>query len=154
MSFLQFPSIQEVIVFETGETTPLGWFSLDERLELVNILLRLFKNGTSGGSESLTLKVWGSENYNGTPIASSTAYLLSSIVGLTSAWIGDIAFTFDRQNLNKNQRYYVTMTVASYTRSGTTYYLGACKEWPFAFNTVAGAGPAARLTIVGYKEQQ
>jgi hypothetical protein len=153
MSFLQFPDIQRVLVFETSTTMPLVKFQLNEKLELVYIPLRILKVGTAGGSESMTLKVWGSENYNGTPIATSSAYSLAGISGLTTNWIGDIRFDFARQNLGANVWYYLTIDVANYTRNGTTFYLSAVQEWPFTFNTITTFSAGARAVYAGYKEQ-
>lgn len=153
MGFTQFPDIQRLITFETSELVQLGRFKVAETTELKYIVARLFKKGTAGGSETLTLKIYGSSDYAGTAYATSAAVTLASITGLSATNSnGDARFVFDRQNLNPNSWYYVAMSTASYTRNGDTYYLAAVRDWPFPFNTVSGAGPAARFTIHGYRE--
>jgi hypothetical protein len=150
MSLGQFPNEAQVLPVDTGETCPLGRYRLSEALQLLYIPLRILKVGTPGGSESMTLKVWGSDQYNGTPIATSTAVPLAGIAGLTTNWIGDVRFDFARQNLGAGVWYYVTLSIASYTRTGS-FYISAVREWPFSFNTVIGE-PAGQLVFIGYKE--
>lgn len=150
MAFGQFPSIISVIQFGSSTTEAISRFTLAQSTELLYVPLRILKVGTPGGSETMTLKVFGSSDLTGTPVATSSAYTLASIDGLTTNWIGDIRFDFARENLTAGIPYYLAMTTTNYTRNGDTYYLSAVLEWPFAFNTTVN-GPGAHVTFIGYR---
>jgi hypothetical protein len=140
--------------FDTSEVVQLGRYKLSEGMELTYAMLQILKVGTAGGSETLTLKLFGSSDYAGTAIATSTAGVLATAMsGLGTNPIADIRFDFARQNLNPNLWYYAAIVTANYTRNANTYYLAAVEDWPFPRNTISGAGAAAALTFVGYQEE-
>lgn len=150
MAFTQFPNEAVVETFETSEVVKLSRFTLATATELLYVTLRILKVGTAGGSETLTLKVFGSSDYTGTAVATSSAFTLSTISGLTTNWIGDVRFTFARQNLSA-ATYYLALTTANYTRNGDTFYLGAVQEWPYTFNTITTFQAGAQFAVIGYR---
>lgn len=153
MSYSNFPNQFRVMTFETSETVQLGRYKVGQATELKYVVMDLFKVGTMGGSETLTMKLYGSNLYSGTAIATSSAFTLSGASYLSNSnAIGQIRFTFNREQLNPNLWYYVAITSSNYTRNGDTYYLGAVLDWPNAVSTIYGAPSPARLSFVGYKD--
>ncbi len=153
MAYTQFSDKFAVQTFDTSELVPLGCYKVSTTTELYYAVLDLFKQGTAGGSETLTLRIYGTSAYAGTPIATSAAVSLSTLSGIVAAnWIGNARFTFaTRPNLNPKLTYFFALATTSYTRNANTYYLGAVLDWPNPINTITGAGPAAKLALVGYR---
>lgn len=154
MTYTDFPANFYVQTFDTSEVVKLGRFYPAEAMELYHIVLHCFKKGTAGGSETLTLKVYGNSSYEGTALATSSAFTLSSASWTSNSnGIGWLRFDFAKQNLNPNNWYYLALTTANYTRNADTYYLGAVLDWPHAVHTAKhNQGAAAKFNIIGYRE--
>jgi hypothetical protein len=152
MSYSNFPNQLYVMQLESsGTMTKLGKYKVGQETELKYVVMPLYKIGAAGGSETLTMKLYGSSLYSGTAIATSSAFTLSSasFTSNTNA-IGTIAFTFNRECLNPNLWYYIAITTTNYTKG--TSYLAAILDWPNALNTTVTTHPPVALSFTGYRE--
>lgn len=151
MSYSNFSNQLYVLPFDSsGATNQLGKYKVGQETELKYVVMDLFKKGTAGGSETLTMKLYGSSLYSGTAIATSSAFTLSSASFVANAnAVGQIRFTFNRELLNPNLWYYVAITTTNYTRS--SFYLGGVLDWPNPKNTTTTTNPPVSLSFVGYR---
>lgn len=151
MSYNQFPSPFFIIAADSNETIKLGSFQNDENIELTNILIPIYKHGTAGGSESMTAKIYADSNYS-VLLASSDAFLLSAVTGLTTYWIGNLRFDFSNYQINNQQTYYLGLSFSNYTRSADSYFIGAVMDTHNSINTQSDTNkPGIGFVIIGRK---
>lgn len=153
MAITQYPNAFWVRIAETNKELKLANISLAARIELKYIQLFLVKVGTAGGSEQMRVKVYADPTYT-TAIATSSYVTLASMDGIgAGAWLGQARFDFARENLAASQTYYLAMQLTSYTRNGTTFYIGAKTDWPDAVGSGGGSKKSARVNVFGYRQQ-
>lgn len=153
MAHGQFPDEFYVKALETGVTERLCKFVPDIDMELSHIVLTFLKNGTAVGSESMTLKIFSSWNYDKPVLASSSARLLSATEAENSeSWVGRLRFDFDRINLEAGVSYYLAISTSNYTRT-PTFYLGAVLDWPDQIYEQGQSVAGAQIRLIGYKER-
>jgi hypothetical protein len=149
MSVSQWPDKMQVLVFESTSTQALAAFVVPEFTQLKYIPLWLRKVGTAGGSERLRLKVCGHPDLSAS-LATSDWVTVSTLEAMATQWLGWARFDFARQNLYVGRRYYLAIETDSYTRNGTTFYIGAPLE--LRSPPYANFGePAPNFVIMGYK---
>jgi len=125
MAFLQFPKVLLTKIFDTAEEVNLGSFKATDSQELEHIRVIIFRNGTAGGSETFTLKVYSSSDLT-SAVATSDVVTYSTVTNNLS-WV---RFDFNRENINKEITYFATLTPASYTRNADTFYFGVPFDFP------------------------
>lgn len=132
----------------------MGWFVLEDAIGLTDIVVYLGKFGTAGGSETLTLKVYGNDDLTAA-IASSAAVTVSTLSNMATNWLGWARFTFSTQPaLAASRRYYLGITSANYTVNGTTFFIGVQMDKHAPFNKPAHGKPAniCRFRINGVRQ--
>lgn len=160
MSFTRFARDFYVRVLTTGETAELGTYTLSKATELDQILLWLNVQGTPGGSEILTLEVYGSSEAE-SPLYSSDPVSLSSVtfnageasefLGSAGDFIGVVPFNFSREPLGASS-YVLKLKSQNYTRNGDTYYIGWVFDNPepvYSRTNLNQTG--AKAIIIGYE---
>lgn len=160
MSFYDFSAEQYVKTIDTSETIRMGSFQVATSLELAHIRILLFIHGVTslGGSEQVRLKIYTDQYYESSTLLYTSSWAtVSDITNLGVAdWIGWITIDFDRENLNKNQAYYVLAEFQNYTRNSETFYFGLSHDfpWPIYDNSenLFYDHPLA-MAIFGYKER-
>ena len=150
----QFPKEFYVKTFNTGITEKLCKFVSDVDMELSHIVLTILKNGTSAGSESMTLKLYSSWDLTKPALATSSARLLTA-TGASNAqsWTGRLRFDFDRVNIEAGTEYFLVLQTSSYTRVLNSYYLGAVLDWPDEVYDQGRSVPGAQIRLIGYTER-
>ena len=132
MPFSQFSSQKYVQVAESsGTTLQLGSVRFSAATELVYVRFNLFKHGTAGGSEVLTMHAYTDRDY--TKSQASASVNLADIT-TDQYWIGWVRFDFDNDLFAADTDYYFGLETTSYTRNGDTYYLSAGFDWPVPAN--------------------
>lgn len=145
MSFLPFPKIQAVNVFESNETKTIAGVTFSEYLELKHIRVCLFFNGSFVG-EKLTLELHGSQFYD-SKIADSTEITLTAD---QSNWIGLIRFDFNSVPVNPSKQYWLKLKSASYTRNMDIKYLGSVQDYPYPVACTGNIGPYNPAKVLCY----
>jgi hypothetical protein len=154
MTISQWPSVIKVQPVETSEVLNLGSFIPSESTQLQHVLLYLLKVGTLGGSETAQVKIYGNSDLTGV-IASSAVVTLSTVTGISAArFLMNVRFDFATSlAMAAGVRYYLGLTLGSYTRNADTFYIAAQMDWPDPFYTPGqGLGylkPAAKFRIIG-----
>lgn len=148
MSVAQWPDKISVLVLESSGVQPVCAFTLPEATQLKYIPLWFRRVGTAGGSERFRLKVFGNVDMTA-PLATSAWFNLASMEAMTTNWLGWARFDFDRQNLYAGRRYYLGIEPDSYTRNGTTFYVGVLLD-KNPFNVPVGGIPP-NFSVLGYK---
>lgn len=131
MAILEHYNEGYVKVVETGELVVAGGFQTSRHEELRHIVMRLYKRGTSAGSERLRLKIY-SDSSCVNLYAWSDWVTLASIPQIDSgaAWEGDVRFDFSSPNINKFRTYWVAIEVDGYTRDRSVFFLAFKYDWP------------------------
>jgi len=155
MAYGQFPETLLVKSIDTSETVELGQFQPTANGEIAHIRAHMFKHGTIGGSESVTISIHTSSDLT-TAYATSDAVTFATIqnssnLNTTGDWIGWFRFDFNRENLNKNQTYYVSCTLTNYTRNSDTYYAGLVYDFPYPTYDPASSITNYTLAPLGMK---
>ena len=155
MSVLQDGNPSDIMVFQTSEEARLGGYKTPVHVPIHYGRLKIYRNGTRGGSERLRLKFY-------TDIDCSKSYASSEWVDLDdvheeigdfdtgSYWRGWIRLSFSTPVFfNKNFFYYAAIETSNYTRNADMFYL-AC-EMDGTYNTYgSGNTPTvARLELYG-----
>jgi hypothetical protein len=122
MSFNQFPARLDVRVLDTDETAKVGSFQTATDIELKYIRVKLYIQGTLGGTERMRAKVYGDADR--TALLYTSAWSdLSDITGLSGTWLGWLRLDFSAEHLNKNIEYFLSIEIDNYTRNGDTFYV-------------------------------
>lgn len=134
MSIEQFPDNFHIKTFDNGEEVKMGGLTTDDNglLGSINTRVYVLAHASLGGSETLTMKLYPNSQYDSdTVLATSTAFDLSDIsYGANPNWYGTIRLDFTNFHINKNSTYYASLTVANYTRTADTFYIGVAYDWP------------------------
>jgi hypothetical protein len=151
MTYTNFPSNLYIAVIDSAPLK-LGGFTVSAPLSLKHAVIHIYKHGTAGGSETLTLKAYGSSDCSGTPIGSSSAVSVSSFSEGTYS-IGAVRFDFSTEiQMNPDNPIYFALAHSNYTENSTTFYLSCVLDWPFAINTQSTTGLAGvAMGLVGYE---
>lgn len=154
MAFLQFPNQQYFRILDTDTETRLGYFNLDHATELAHVMLTIYVNGTIPSAFDMTLNVYSSSRYS-SPLYTSEAAEISVatlVPTYVTNWLGNIYLDFDRNPLNPNINYYLSVETNGYTRNGDIYYVGVNLDWYSPVNNQLSATEAgARMRILGYR---
>jgi len=145
MSFLPFPKIQAVNVFESNETKTIAGVTFSENLELKNIRVALYFNGSFVG-EKLTLEIHGNQFYD-SKIADSTEITLTAD---QSNWVGLIRFDFSNVPVNLSKQYWLKLKSASYTRNLDVKYFGSVQDYPYPVACTGSIGPFNPAKVLCY----
>lgn len=135
MSFEQFADLQYVKTFDDGEQVRMGEFQVQNNAELGNIRVLLYINEALNlaGTEQLQMKIYSDPSFQSLIYTSSLANLadITNLPTLAAkGWLGWLRMDFNRENLNKNIKYYPTITISNYTRAGS-FYCGVAHDFPF-----------------------
>lgn len=153
MAITQFYEDLFVKTIDTSETPNCGSFTFTNDMELSNVQLMLFINGTLGGSETATIKLQSQNNndmYTSTTL--NLASQLSSEESVTGDWLGYVKFDFDREHINSSFTYNVELSFSNYTRNGDTFYISFVYDWPYTINASSPTVGGANMKFYGYKE--
>ena len=135
MSFNGFLEYQEVNVLRAGEKGPLGIFFSGSDIEMSALRVQIYKHGTAGGSETLTVRAYNDEAFTKQVFESNTINL-SDVVGASKYWIGWARFDFSKRvNLDSTVGYFFTLETSNYTRNRDIFYLGYCIDFVDAYST-------------------
>jgi hypothetical protein len=134
MSFLPFPEIQAINVFESNESKSLAGVTFPYNMELKNVRAALYFHGNFA-NETLTLELHGHQLYDSL-IASSEV-----IVVPYSNWIGLVRFDFSNVPVSTSKQYWLKLKTAGYTRNMDTKYLGFVQDFPYPTHAAGVAGP-------------
>lgn len=153
MANAQFPKDFYVKTLNTSVTEKLCQITCDKNQLLRYIVLSVLKNGTSAGSESLTLKLYTSWDLDKAVMVSSSARLLTA-TGATAgqSWLGRLRFDFEGYPLTAGNIYYLRIQTTSYTRTAS-YYLAAVLDWPDTVYTQGGSVSGAQIRLIGDSER-
>jgi hypothetical protein len=125
MSFLQFSETQYIKTFDTGEIIRMGSFTdTIKDGEFGHIRVLLYVNGTLAGTEKIRINVYSDYGFQNKIFSSDWSDVPYN------DWIGYIRCDFDRQNINKNNTYYLGAELDGYSRSGTNY-IGLSYDFPY-----------------------
>jgi len=154
MAFTQFPQQQYFRVFNTGENAKLGYFNLQDGVELKHVMLTIFIRGAASlaGTERVRMKIYGNDTLESAIITSDWANLNSSTLDPVPVdnWLGNIYLDFQGNPLNPNINYFMTAEIDGYTRNANSFYIGVNLDWYSPVNTQLTAGQAgARIRILG-----
>lgn len=132
MAFNQFFEGKVVNVFASNETIELGRFQPLTNHELGHIRAEILVHGNLSGGERLRMKI-GLTSDDTAPYATSDWVVASTFDDSDGSndWIGWVRFDFDRENVNKNENYFVWIETDSYTRVADTFYLATVFDSPF-----------------------
>lgn len=133
-----------------GVTEKLGSFDLESHMELKYIMLTMFCAMTPT-TEQARLKIYPDVLLSGTPIATSDWRNLSTFITSGQKY-GFMRFDFNRQYLNKNVTYYLTMETQNYVRT-STHYMTVKLDWDVddIHTSLSATSRAAQMRIIGYK---
>jgi len=138
MSIYNFSKDKYIKTFDTDEEVRLGSFSLASGsqgpLGNIRVFLYIQDFRSLAGSESLVFKIYTSTKYENALITSDTV-LVNDITFDTSdvaktGWLGYLRFDFNDEQLNANLTYYPTITIANYTPSADSFYVGLAYDYP------------------------
>lgn len=138
MSILNFSEDKYIKTFDSNEEVRLGGFSVapGSAGPIGNVRVFIYINDFTslGGSETLTMKLYTSTNYSNAYVTSNAASLsditFDTSDGSKTNYLGYVKFDFNNEWLNPNATYYPTVTIANYTPSGDTFYIGLCYDFP------------------------
>lgn len=153
MSFLQFSNDLYIGILPSNSSEQLGGFSLEESIELDQVLLTMHAKGTPSGLETLQIEVYGSLNAE-IPLFSSVAQNLADIDfdfdPLVNDWVGVVPFVFNRESLSVNDTYYLKIKTTNYTKSAS-FELGYVFDNPEpVYGRAVEFETSARCLFVGY----
>jgi hypothetical protein len=153
---LQFPTPLSIKTLDTSESYEICKFTLagNEDQEIKHARILIYKHGTAGGSETLTLKIYGEAGSIGLIDTSSAVSL--SLAGASGTYsLNWFRFDFNRKPLKRGLSYYAVIETANYTRNADTYYLGVVlqsqPEWMQNTNKNAVQMDAAVFHLYGYQ---
>jgi len=134
MAFKDFASDQYIRTFDTDEKIRLGSFQTQKDGELGNIRVLVYIQGTLVGTEQIRIVVYPSEAQEAA-YATSDWMDLSDIVDengttTTGNWIGMVRCDFARENINKNNTYYLQCEIRNYTVNYPTLEIGLSHDFP------------------------
>lgn len=136
MAFKDFASIQYVKTIETGERIRMGGFKPSAGLELTEVRVLMYINGSSNlsGSESAMMTIYSDQTTTtGKELVVSNASLINSStidnLGSTN-WVGFFKFSFPTFNLNPNTTYYPAIELSNYADAGDSFYVGFAYDFP------------------------
>lgn len=134
MAFKDFPANQYVKTFETNELVRMGSFQTNENGELKYIRALMYIRGNLAGNEQFRIRLFPTNLYE-TSIATSSWMSLSNIVdenniALLGNFVGMIRCDFNRENINKNNTYYVQAELQNYTANYPTFEIGLAYDFP------------------------
>ena len=115
----------KIKTIDTAEDVDLGGFYSTSKFELSNMRLLIYKNGTPGGSETATIKLYPNEDFD-VPTYTSDVFTFSNIPDFGEFWIGWVRFDFNREVINLDADgdfpYFPRLEMANYTRNADTFY--------------------------------
>lgn len=132
MAFNNFFEGKVVNVFDSNETIELGQFKPSVNGELGNIRAELLVHGNFSSNERIRCKI-GQSSDDSAPYATSEWVNVTSFDDSNGSndWIGWVRFDFNRENINKNQTYYIWLETDNYTRVGDTNYIAVSFDYPY-----------------------
>lgn len=147
MAYKDFNEKKYVYVTDTSTVNKLGSIQVDEPIEIANIRLDFYKNGTEVGDEVFRLNIYSDPDYSKV-YASSNDVALSDIPDLGTYWIGWLRFDFDSIPVvgTSSNTFYIGLEPVTYTRVGDTFYVGAAADWYPNINDI-GVSVGAYLEI-------
>lgn len=152
--FLQFPTPLAIKTLDTSETYEVCKFTVGESQELKHARIMIYKHGTAGGSETMTMRIYGAAGSIGLVDTSSAASLASAGASGTYT-LNWFRFDFNRKPLLAGLSYYAVLSTANYTRNSDTYYLGVVlnsqPDWMQVTNQNAVQMNAAVFHLYGYR---
>lgn len=134
----------------TDELVLGGGFQTTAHLELVHIVMRLYRIGTLAGTERVRINVY-------TDAECTKAYTYSEWVALedvpgvgAAGWFGDVRFDFAYENISSNKRYYFAIETDGYTRNKNVMYIAFLYDWPDPIYEQTNAPDyALQIAIIG-----
>ena len=136
MSFTDFAETQYIKSIDTSETPRMGSFKVATSGELKYMRVKLYVNGTLGGSEQIRLNICGDAACTSALITSDWSDISDIVdedgVATTGNWLGWVRIDFSRENINKNITYYVSAEFNNYTRNAETFWLGLSYDFPYS----------------------
>lgn len=152
MAFTQFPDIQYFRALETDTVTQMGYFNLQDGVELKDMMLTVLVVGPIASPFTARIRIYGnnlleSAIFNSDWVTISAATLVPTY---TTNWLGNIMFEFAGNPLNPNIDYYMAIETSGYTRNGDTYFFSFNLDWYSPVNTAVDSSQAgARIRILG-----
>lgn len=114
----------------TDELVIGGGFQTPNHLELVHIVMRLYRIGALEGTERMRLNVYRDEDCTKLYASSDWIDIADIPGGSAAGWFGDVRFDFASPNINKNYRYYFAVETDGYTRNKNVRYIAFMYDWP------------------------
>lgn len=130
MAFLDFSDRQFIKTVDTGEEVQMGFFQTTKNMQLAHIRPTIHINGKVCTTEKLRMNIYSDMGYTSLLYQSAWADL-NQIPTTSLDWIGWIRLDFNRENINKELRYYPTLELSGYTRVVGVSYIGFCYDFPF-----------------------
>lgn len=154
MSFGDYPDEGYFIELRNG-LTDIGAFQLGKDLELQYIQLTMLNfSGDDAGLTGFRLYVSvdasgrSSGEGSGEFVAESNLVTWSDVEDLGEYWLGFVRFDFDREHLDKDITYRLTIQSSTYAPNASRW-VGVKVDWPDTVNDTPN-GP--QLRIFGYRE--
>ena len=131
MAYKEFFEGKVLNVFDDGDTIELAQFKPTNNSELAHIRADLLIHGNLSGGERMRCKI-GLTSDDTAPYATSDWVTLTDTDDSDGSndWLTWLRFDFDRENINKNQTYFVWLEIDSYTRVADTFYVAVSFDWP------------------------
>jgi len=128
MAFKNFSEYLYIKTYDNAENARFGSFQTQDNMELGHIRTVAYIRGTLSGTEKMRLKVYSDVGYRNLMFVSDWSNF--SDIEIQKDFLFYLRFDFDRQNINKNNRYHVTGEIADYTRNGNDFYFGIAHDFP------------------------
>jgi hypothetical protein len=152
MSIEKFPEIGRFKVSDTAESVFAGGFTLDEAIQLEQLICHIYKHGTAGGSETLKANIYVDAAMTKL-LCQSDPYVLED-AAMGTHWRGRIPLTFNKEFLDSGKVYYVAFELTNYTRNGDTYYISYLLDNYNPINDLTGDDYALYCAFIGYKKRE
>ena len=128
MAFKNFSEYLYIKTFDNDERARFGSFQTQDNMELGHIRTVAYINGTLAGTEKMRLKVYSDLGFNNLMFISDWSNF--SDLEKIKDYLFYLRFDFDRQNINKNNKYHVACEIANYNRNGDIFYIGIAHDFP------------------------
>lgn len=158
MAFKDFPHQQYYRDLATDTVTPIGYFNLAVGIDLEQIVLTLYQQGTIASPYNMRLHLYGNPNSTVPLFTSDWAEVSATTLlndddgtAYTQNWTGIFPLDYDGVPLNPDTNYYMSVETSGYTRVLDTFYVGINLDWYSEVNNQID-GPdlaGARIRILG-----